>query len=324
MDNITHTLAGALLAECGLKNRSRLAYPALLIGANLPDVDALAYLLGGSLDALSFRRGWTHGVLAMFVLPLLLAFALMGWESFRRGRTSVYSLAEQKRPTFTALAAVSAVGVLSHPLLDLLNNYGVRLLMPFSERWFYGDVAYIVDPWMMVILIAGIWLTRSRARGRERYVLPARVALGVLVLYVGAMAEISHAAVRALAREAGVTGLISPRKVMVAPEPFRVATRTGLVDTGDAYERWWVQWRFWGISAARLGTQIDKGQRDPRAVRASASPDGQRFLRWSRFPYFVSGVDGDSLLVHLGDARYSSGVAPTWATTRVELAPGGP
>ena len=37
------------------------------------------------------------------------------------------------------LLLISYLGVLSHVLLDYLNNYGVRLLMPFSDRWFYGD-----------------------------------------------------------------------------------------------------------------------------------------------------------------------------------------
>ena len=52
--------------------------------------------------------------------------------------------------------------MLSHVALDLLNNYGVRLLMPFSNRWFYGDAVFIIDPWLWLTLGAGIWLTRRR------------------------------------------------------------------------------------------------------------------------------------------------------------------
>jgi len=33
-----------------------------------------------------------------------------------------------------------------HPTLDWLNTYGMRWLMPFSGRWFYGDAVFIVDP----------------------------------------------------------------------------------------------------------------------------------------------------------------------------------
>src|ERR1051326_6803743 len=86
MDNITHTLVGLALADSGLKRRSRLGTAALLIGANLPDIDALVYFFGrGGASALAFRRGWTHGVLAMVVLPVALTAGLLGWGRPRRG-----------------------------------------------------------------------------------------------------------------------------------------------------------------------------------------------------------------------------------------------
>ena len=72
MDNLAHTLAGAALAKAGLDRRTPLATPTLLIAANLPDVDVLSYLRD-PLFALTFRRGWTHGILAMAVLPVMLA-----------------------------------------------------------------------------------------------------------------------------------------------------------------------------------------------------------------------------------------------------------
>ena len=37
-------------------------------------------------------------------------------------------------------------------MLDWLNTYGVRLLMPFDGRWFYGDALFIVDPWVWLLL----------------------------------------------------------------------------------------------------------------------------------------------------------------------------
>ena len=69
MDPIAHTLFGATLAETGLKKLSRLATPTLIIGANLPDIDAVVTVLGRD-TSLLLRRGLTHGVLALAVLPL--------------------------------------------------------------------------------------------------------------------------------------------------------------------------------------------------------------------------------------------------------------
>jgi inner membrane protein len=62
MDNLCHSLVGAALAECGLRRRTRYATFALVIGANLPDIDVLA-LFGD--NGLGFRRGITHGIPAL-------------------------------------------------------------------------------------------------------------------------------------------------------------------------------------------------------------------------------------------------------------------
>ena len=68
MEPLAHTLAGACLAESGLKRLTPLASSTLVIAANIPDVDGACYLHGADL-AFAFRRGWTHGVLALAVLP---------------------------------------------------------------------------------------------------------------------------------------------------------------------------------------------------------------------------------------------------------------
>ena len=77
VDNLCHTLVGAALAEAGLKRRTALGSATLMIAANLPDVDVVAVPLGHSLG---FRRGLTHGVPALLVLPLLVALRMAGWH----------------------------------------------------------------------------------------------------------------------------------------------------------------------------------------------------------------------------------------------------
>ena len=41
MDNLTHSLVGAAFGQMGLKKKTGLAVPALILGANLPDIDAV-------------------------------------------------------------------------------------------------------------------------------------------------------------------------------------------------------------------------------------------------------------------------------------------
>src|SRR3954452_8912133 len=129
------------MAEAGLKSRTRFGNPALMIAANLPDLDVLVFMTG--MPAVSFRRGWTHGLLAQASLPLALAAILLACDRWRPRRDPATPPARAGM-----LIAIGYIGVLSHVLLDYLNNYGVRLLTPFSSRWFYGDTLFIVDIWL--------------------------------------------------------------------------------------------------------------------------------------------------------------------------------
>ena len=78
MDNITHSLIGAVLGQAGLKRKSGLAMPALIIAANLPDIDAPCAVYG--VESLPMRRGMTHGPLALLLLPLVLTALLVGLD----------------------------------------------------------------------------------------------------------------------------------------------------------------------------------------------------------------------------------------------------
>src|SRR5690606_3922380 len=61
------------------------------------------------------------------------------------------------------LLALSYLATLTHPLLDWLNTYGIRLLMPLSDRWFYGDALFIIDPWMWLLAGASVVLARTHS-----------------------------------------------------------------------------------------------------------------------------------------------------------------
>ncbi|MBC7173738.1 MAG: metal-dependent hydrolase, partial [Polyangiaceae bacterium] len=63
-----------------------------------------------------------------------------------------------------AVLGLAFLSVLTHPFLDWLNTYGVRLLMPFDDRWFYGDSVFIVDPWLWLSMGAAVVLARSAGK----------------------------------------------------------------------------------------------------------------------------------------------------------------
>ncbi len=103
MEPLAHTLAGACLAESGLKRLTPLATSTLLIAANIPDLDGACYLHSADL-AFAVRRGWTHGVLAMAVL----AVAADGRDAGR----SIGVLLAPRRPARPRPAAPVPAGAL--------------------------------------------------------------------------------------------------------------------------------------------------------------------------------------------------------------------
>ena len=183
MDNLTHSLVGALLGQAGLKRKTGFAMPALIIGANLPDVDAACFFWLEGVEHLGFRRGITHGPPALVLLPLILAGLLYGFDRWqaKRGKRP-----EGRLPvSFKWLFLLSFIGCLTHPALDWLNVYGIRLLEPFSSRWFYGDTLFIIDVWLWALMGFATWFSLRREKRGGEWKRPARVAIAVALAYIG-------------------------------------------------------------------------------------------------------------------------------------------
>lgn len=159
MDPIAHTLTGAALAGAGLRKITPLATATLILGANAPDIDAVLMFAGDYMD-LAHRRGLTHGIPALVVLTFALTGLMLLWDRHVRLRFNPGALPVRAGP----LLLVAAIGVISHPVLDWLNNYGLRWLMPFDDRWSYGDALFIIDPWVWLSLGGVCFLLWSRHR----------------------------------------------------------------------------------------------------------------------------------------------------------------
>lgn len=310
MDNLCHTLVGAALGSAGLARRKPLATATLLIGANLPDVDAITYALSDGPTALAFRRGWTHGALAMAVLPVLLAAAMVGWDrSVRRRKRK-----DRAPALFAALLLPAFVAVLSHPLLDFFNTYGVRFLFPFSRRWFYGDTLFIVDPWVWIALALGIALSRIlRRRGNPRSERPARVALAAVTAYIAVMMASGLIGRGIVRRAAAEEGLAASGRVLVSPLPLVPTWRMALVEEPGGYRFGSLRW---GPSpVVRFDAFRPVNDADPAVAAAKRLRPFRQFLVWARFPYYDVRREGSSAVVTAGDARYP-GPAGSWAAVR--------
>ncbi|HYE71811.1 MAG TPA: metal-dependent hydrolase [Blastocatellia bacterium] len=161
MDNLTHTLLGAALAETGLKRWTPFATATLIIGANFPDIDIITWLFGQ--DAyLEHHRGLTHALALWPLLSVLLAGMIFLFSRWRKDRSKDIKL----RARFGPLLILSLLSIITHPLLDFTNSYGWKPFQPWNNNWYYGDTAFVIDPWVWLLLGGALCLATAKTHLR--------------------------------------------------------------------------------------------------------------------------------------------------------------
>ncbi len=308
MDNLTHSLVGALLGQMGLKRKTGLAMPTLIIAANIPDIDVLALALGGH-QHLAIRRGITHGPIAMVILPLLLWGAMIWFDNWqaRRGKRP-----EKRLPLHKGwLLGLAYIGCLSHPLFDWFNSYGIRLLEPFSSEWFYGDTLFIIDVWIWVVGFLGLWLSLRREKlGSRNFNRPAIAAVLAVLAYINGNAIISKAAVSATDDSIKLSdSRIAVDQIVANPVPVAFWRREVLFGSKNNYYR--TEYSVFQSKPVQIDVgQIQVGKDTVHIIEIEKlvpkNPDLAAFLFWSRMPYDGVIVSGKERTAVVSDARFSS------------------
>jgi inner membrane protein len=261
-----------------------------MIAANLPDIDVLVF--ASDVPSVAFRRGWTHGLLAQAVFPAVLAGFMVAIA-----RRRVHAHDASPPAALAPLLVLSYVGVLLHVFLDFLNNYGVRLLMPFSARWFYGDTLFIIDPWLWLVFLIAVLLGRN-----QRTRIP-RICLFVAAMYITIMLFSAHAARTVVAdgwrRDTGTNA----QSLMVGPVPINPFRKAVIIDAGDRYHTGTFRW-------ADRRTSLDdqpiiKNDGHPAVAAARHDPRIAGILIWARFPFWDIRTAAGGTLVTVGDVRFA-------------------
>ncbi len=357
MDPIAHTLVGASLARTPLGRLTALATPTLILGANAPDIDAVTMFIDRDLS-LGFRRGWTHGALALVVLPLLLTGLICLLD---RGSARIRGRPPRARPG--PLLALAYLGVASHPALDWLNTYGVRFLMPFDGRWFYGDALFIGDPWIWLLAGAGVVAGAARSRAGTAGWLALGATLTTLIVVVGnaplpvillwlaglvalaalqardlsprqtgrlATACLAAAAVY-MSAMAGASRLavlqvadwLEARgapfvDIMAGPLPTNPFVRDVVVADADHYHFLELDWL--RADPIRVGSPaLRRGRGDPIVAAALRAPHVQGIRTWLRYPVYTVEELRDGYRVTIRDVRYTRRRGPRFPDIAVEL-----
>lgn len=161
MENLTHSLLGAALAELALpadapRSRRRLFFVSGIVAANLPDADLLyTRITPPPLGYLLHHRGHTHTIAGVIAQALLIGIVCC-----------LPAIRRHVGPSHARLWTLIGVSMFGHLLLDSWNSYGVHPFWPLDVRWYYGDAIYILEPWLWLLLGVAAAMNTRHAPGR--------------------------------------------------------------------------------------------------------------------------------------------------------------
>jgi len=302
MEPVTHALTSIALGRAGLNKITRAATPILLVSGMAADLD-WATRLGGAAAFLRGHRTVTHSIVG--TLAIVVVVAVGAW------------LLGKKYPKFavniSAALGICAIGAGSHLLLDLLNGYGVKLLWPFSAKWYAWDIADSIDSWILFFLIVGLLIpelfrlvldeigSRPKRNGRQRGAIFALVCVGLVIagrtfLHQRAIALLDSREYRAQ----------TPLLAAAFPKSSNPFLWFGVVETDNALFNLEVP--------VGVGRAFDPDVADvhfkPQPVtalkNATACPTAEEFLNFARFPLASVQPEGDGFQVRLRDMRFES------------------
>lgn len=299
MDNLTHTLTGLALARCGLDRGHAGTAAMLMLAANAPDIDAYSFFTD-SITYLEVHRGYTHG-LVFAPLVALLPIAIV---------TGVTRTRPLLGTTLWQWFACT-LAVLSHLLWDWTNVYGIRMLLPFSDRWLHLDIADIVDPIVWGTLIACMaipWLlklvgseigSRKPTGGKRGW---AWVAIIGLVAYEGVRWN-SHE--RAVERLGALLYMGEPAKQVYAfPQRFELFRWRGVVEGENFYYELPIERS--GEFTMRDAKLAYKPASTPEMEAARATRTFRVFESFNQVPLWGITPAEDATQVELFDLRFGS------------------
>lgn len=276
MDGLTHSLVGLTSAKAGLERLSPYTAAACILSANAPDIDVVSGFFGGRWVLLQHHRGITHSIVGTLVLGILIPSILFGVER-------VVARWRKQRPKirYRGLLVASLIAAATHPLMDWTNNYGVRPLLPWDGRWFYGDLVFIVDPYLILVLGGAAFLLTSDRRWKV--VIWSLVALIFTIIILRVSPQ----------RAAGVHGLsvartiwLSGVAVVLFARSIGLEKRLGKPLAWGALSFVLVYWGAlaWAHRAAYHDAEVRANaiavQRSERFVRAAAMPTAANPFQW--------------------------------------------
>ncbi len=148
MDSISHTSMGigisilAVSTTPALADYQTVAFASIIAASLIPDIDVVTKLAGNK-SYINQHRGFTHSLVMFIIFTIIL-----NW------------LANLFLPTTSHndLLPWIAISTGMHIITDIFNNYGIKLLWPFKDKWLSINATYTVDIVILSVFTTGILL----------------------------------------------------------------------------------------------------------------------------------------------------------------------
>lgn len=272
MDPITHGLAGVTIANLGFKRKA--AMWALLLSSIAPDFDYITRFWGTDIF-LRYHRGITHGILALFVIPIIIGIIF----GYKKG--------------FFYYSFIAFLGYFVHLLMDLTNQYGTRILSPLDWEQFSLDLIFIIDPYITLGLLLSVVLCKFNKR---RAVVIALITLFFLIAYTGGRNYL-HDKTKDFLRER-----LEANTYKMCPLPNDFLRWWFIAQSGDE-----IKVGFADLFTKRVCVQetywiTDK---DPFIDRSKETRVVKNFLYFAMYPYAEVRRDGGKVTVIWRELAYS-------------------
>ncbi len=299
------------MGRSGFNRKSALATVTMVLAAEAADID-IVWGLKGSIAGLQHHRGITHS----FVGVPFIAAAVLGLvyllHRFRQGMPSQTSKGPPIRWGFLYLCAFLAA--LSHLLLDYTTAYGIRLFEPFNFRWYSWDIVFIVEPLILIALVAGLvvpWFfglisaeigeRRKGPRGRVAAILAL-----ICMVAIWGVRDYQHRRALAAMNSFLYHGA-APSRVGAYPYMINPFQWHGVVETTDFLETVPVSSQAPKVDSEE-GILFYKPPETDVLEAAKASYFGRVYLDWAAFPYAHQqklAANGGTYLASFIDLRYA-------------------
>ena len=272
MDPITHGLMGAALSHLTVKRKA--SFWVLVIASFAPDIDYISRLWGVDVF-IEYHRGITHGILALFLVPLIIG-TIFG---FKKG--------------FFYFSFLAFIAYALHIFMDLLTQYGTSILAPLDWERYALDTLFILDPYITIGLIL-IFILGIGFKKKKRII---ALTLGfVLIAYTGGRYHLRNVT------EDFVRDTIDAHIFRICPLP-------------NDFLRWWfvtqsgneLQVGFADLFTHRVYVQdtYTINRDDPYVAASEKNEIVKKFLNFAQFPYAEVQRNSDNVTVIWRELSYA-------------------